>query len=306
MREKRFSSGSIDFDSAEVKFELDEQDKPVKVVKVIRGDSNRLIEDFMLLANREVAAFIGKLFDNPPLPFVYRIHDNPDPEKLNGLQNFVKAFGYEVDFESRAYTAQTMNKLIKSVHGKPEQHVIETIAIRSMAKAVYTTKNIGHYGLGFEFYTHFTSPIRRYPDLLVHRLLTKYLSKEYKENSTVLEEQLKFCSGRERTAAEAERASIKYKQVEFLEDKVGEQFTGVISGVIDAGIFIELEENLCEGMVPTWSIQDDQYAHDAENYCLRGKNSGAILRLGDKVVVEIAGTDLRKRNIDMTLVEKLS
>ncbi len=305
LRHKRFATGSIDFDSAEVKFELDEQDKPVKVVKVERGDSNRLIEDFMLLANREVAAFIGQKFDNPPLPFVYRIHDQPDPEKLSNLQTFVKAFGYEVNFEERGDTSKIMNKLIHAVEGKPEKNVIETIAIRSMAKAIYTTKNIGHYGLGFSYYTHFTSPIRRYPDLLVHRLLTKYLSKEYNENPNVLEEQLKYCSARERTAAEAERTSIKYKQVEFLEDKVGEQFTGVISGVIEAGIFVELDENLCEGMVPTWSIQDDHYDHDPEQYCLRGRRTGTVLRLGDKVVVEIAGTDLRKRNIDMTLVEKV-
>lgn len=305
LRDKRFASGSIDFDTPEVKFQLDDEGKPLKVIKKERGDSNRLIEDFMLLANKKVAKFIGTMFDNPPLPFVYRIHDQPNIEKLGSLAEFVKAFGYSVNFEERGHTSERLNALIRSVEGKPEQNVIETIAIRSMAKAVYTIHNIGHYGLGFTYYSHFTSPIRRYPDLLVHRLIKKYLNKEYKEDPNLLEEQLKHSSARERTAAEAERASIKYKQVEFLEDKVGEEYDGVISGMIEAGFFVELDENLCEGMVPVWSMEDDHYVYEEKMYAMVGRNTGDILRLGDRVRVRITGTDLRKRNIDMAFVDKI-
>jgi len=305
LREKRFATGSIDFDTPEVKFQLDDEGKPLRVIKKERGDSNRLIEDFMLLANREVAKYIGTMFDNPPLPFVYRVHDQPNLEKLNNLAQFVKAFGYEVEFEERGDTSARLNGLIQKVEGTPEQNVIETIAIRSMAKAVYTINNIGHYGLGFQYYSHFTSPIRRYPDLLVHRLVEKYLFKDYKEDPNLLEEQLKHSSARERTAAEAERASIKYKQVEFLEDKVGEEFDGIISGIIESGFFVELNDNLCEGMVPIWSMEDDQYVYEEKIYAMVGRNSGDILRLGDPVRVRIAGTDLRKRNIDMAFVEKI-
>lgn len=305
LREKRFASGSIDFDTPEVKFQLDDDGKPLRVIKKERGDSNRLIEDFMLLANREVARYIGTMFDNPPLPFVYRIHDQPNQEKLGSLAEFVKAFGYNVNFEEVGHTSERLNALIRSVVGKPEQNVIETIAIRSMAKAVYTINNIGHYGLGFPFYTHFTSPIRRYPDLLVHRLVEKYLHKEYKQDPNLLEEQLKHSSARERTAAEAERASIKYKQVEFLEDKVGEEYDGIISGMIESGLFIELNENLCEGMVHISTMEDDHYVYEDKRYAMVGRNTGAILRLGDPVRIRITGTDLRKRNIDMAFVAKL-
>ncbi len=305
LRDKRFATGSIDFDTPEVKFQLDDEGKPLRVIKKERGDSNRLIEDFMLLANREVATFIGNKFTNPPLPFVYRVHDQPDMEKLGRLAEFAKAFGHLVNFEEEGHTSERLNALIHSVEGKPEQNVIESIAIRSMAKAVYTIHNIGHYGLGFTHYTHFTSPIRRYPDLLVHRLVEKYLHEDYAENPVVLEEQLKHSSSRERTAAEAERASIKYKQVEFLEDKVGEEYDGIISGMIESGFFVELKENLCEGMVPTWSMEDDHYVYEEKMYAMVGRNTGQILRLGDSVRVRITGTDLRKRNIDMALVEKL-
>lgn len=303
LREERFKTGSVDFDSPEVKFQLDENDKPVRVIKKIRGDSNRLIEDFMLLANREVPTFINKIADGRPLPFVYRIHDSPNPEKLAGLGTFVAGFGYKFNSEEHN-TSQALNTLMRSVNGKPEQNVVEKVAVRSMAKAIYTTNNIGHFGLGFDFYSHFTSPIRRYPDLMVHRLLENYLHKQWESNPATLEEQLKYCSSRERTAAEAERDSIKYKQVEFLEDKIGETFDGVISGVIEAGIFVELEESLCEGMVPTWSIKSDDFKYEESQFAMVGRNSGKKYQLGDRIKVTITGTDLRKRNIDMALVEE--
>lgn len=301
LRKRRFKTGSVDFDTPEVKFELDEDGKPLRVVKKIRGDSNKLIEDFMLLANREIAAFVSKMANNPPLPFVYRIHDKPDPEKLGTLSEFVKGFGHEFNAEKRNVSAE-LNSLMHEVNGKPEQNVVEKVAIRSMAKAVYTTKNIGHFGLGFQDYTHFTSPIRRYPDLLVHRLVEQYLNKDFGGNPAVIEEQLKYASNRERTAAEAERDSIKFKQVEFLEEKIGEEFSGVISGVIESGLFVELEDNLCEGMVPAWTIEDDHYRFDEKLYALVGKDTGRQLQLGDKVQVRIKGADVKRRQIEMELV----
>ncbi|MFK7971269.1 MAG: ribonuclease R [Bacteroidia bacterium] len=301
LRKKRFKTGSVDFDTPEVKFELDEDGKPLRVVKKIRGDSNKLIEDFMLLANREVAAFIDKMAQNPPLPFVYRIHDTPNLEKLEGLSEFAKGFGYELNAADRNISA-ALNNLMHEVNGKPEQNVIEKVAIRSMAKAIYTTNNVGHFGLGFKDYTHFTSPIRRYPDLLVHRLVEQYLNKDFAGNPVVLEEQLKYSSNRERTAAEAERESIKYKQVEFLEDKIGVEFDGVISGVIESGIFVELEDNLCEGMVPTWTLEDDHYDFLDGKYALVGRDTGKKYQLGGKVKVRIKGTDIKRRTIDMEMV----
>ncbi|MEM6261647.1 MAG: ribonuclease R, partial [Bacteroidota bacterium] len=305
LREKRFATGSIDFDTDEVKFVLDDQDKPIGVTKKARGDSNRLIEDFMLLANRKVAEFISNKEQGSPLPFVYRVHDRPDPDKLTNLQEFVKAFGYKVDFSDEKHTSHVMKQLLEKVDGRPEENVIENIAIRSMAKAVYTTKNVGHYGLGFAHYTHFTSPIRRYPDLLVHRLMEKYLHGTYDQNPVILEEQLKHSSNRERIAVEAERTSIKYKQVEYLSDKIGEEFEGVISGVIEKGVFVELVETLCEGLVPVFTIEGDYFFYDEDNYCMRGRETGMVLQLGDPVIVKITGTDMGKRTIDMELVKKL-
>ena len=294
-------TGAIEFHSVEVKFVLDEQDKPVKVIKKISKEANKLIEDFMLLANRTVAAHVFNLEKNPPLPSVYRIHDRPDPEKLGNLSQFVKAFGHSANLEV-ADVADSLNKLLSQVEGKPEQNVIESLAIRSMAKAVYSTNNIGHFGLGFGYYTHFTSPIRRYPDLLIHRILSKYHGKEYNVNPVVLEEQCKHCSKQEKTAAESERASIKYKQVEFMSERIGQAFEGVISGVIESGFFVELEEVLAEGMVPVHSMDDDYYAFEQEQYALVGRSSGRMYRLGDRVKVEIVATDLARKMIDMRLV----
>lgn len=303
LREKRVVRGSIEFSTDEVKFELDEQDRPVRVIRKKFFDTNRLIEDFMLLANRTVAAWVKESSgrDNPP-PFVYRVHDNPDPEKMTSLQNFIGAFGYRYNLERAHDLALRLNQLLGEVEGKPEQNVVESIAIRAMAKAVYSTKNIGHFGLGFSDYTHFTSPIRRYPDLMVHRLLEKYLANQFTANPAELETQCQHSSVMEKTAAEAERASIKYKQVEFLSERIGKTFTGIISGVIDPGFFVELDENLCEGFVAARTLEDDYYQLDQETYSLRGVNHGRRFRLGDRVAVRIMSTDLKRRSVDMEYV----
>lgn len=301
LREARFSKGSIDFDTDEVRFELDENDKPIRLYVKERKEAHKLIEDFMLLANKRVATFIGKMFDNPPLTFVYRIHDKPDKEKLGNLQEFIKHFGYEENF-AVADPSDAMKNLMKDILGKPEQNIIERIAIRSMAKAVYSTNNIGHFGLGFEYYSHFTSPIRRYPDVMVHRLLTQYLEKDYKTHQEKLEIECKHCSKMEKTAAEAERASIKYKQVEFMSEQIGKEFRGVISGVKESGFYVEMPDTLCEGMVPMYTISDDYYHYDEKALTLTGKHSGRIFRMGDAVMVKVIKTDLAKRQIDLEVV----
>lgn len=302
LREARFSKGSIDFDTDEVRFELDENDKPIRLYVKERKDAHKLIEDFMLLANRRVATFVGKMFDNPPLTFVYRIHDRPDKEKLGTLQEFIKHFGYDENLSDMQDPAEAMGNLMRKIAGKPEQNIIEKIAIRSMAKAVYSTNNIGHFGLGFEYYSHFTSPIRRYPDVMVHRLLTQYLDKEYTTHREKLEVECKHCSKMEKTAAEAERASIKYKQVEFMAEQIGKEFKGVISGVKEAGFYVEMPDTLCEGMVPMYTISDDFYHYDEKKLTLTGKHSGRVFRMGDEVTVKVVKTDLAKRQIDLEVV----
>ncbi|MCW0483452.1 ribonuclease R [Gaoshiqia sediminis] len=304
LRQRRFKEGSIAFDRIEVKFEIDETGKPLSVFFKESKDSNKLIEEFMLLANKKVAEFVGKVKGSKPAKtFVYRIHDKPDPEKLDNFNHFIKKFGYGIMTTSPRAISKSMNELMEHVQGRTEQNVIETLAIRSMAKAEYSTRNIGHYGLGFEHYSHFTSPIRRYPDVMVHRLLERYLDGGRSVNAQKFEEYCKHSSEMENRAANAERSSIKYKQVEFMKDHIGEIFPGVISGVTDWGIYVELG-NKCEGMVPLRELDDDFYIFDEKNYCLVGRHSRKSYQLGEQVRVEIIRANLEKKQLDFRLVKE--
>lgn len=300
LRADRFKKGSINFNTLEVKFKLDEKGDPLGVFLKEQKDANKLIEDFMLLANRRVAEFIGA--KQKAKPFVYRIHDNPDPEKLQTFSQFIKKFGYRIDITSPKGISQTLNRLMSEVEGKAEEGLISQLAIRTMAKAVYSTHNVGHYGLGFKFYSHFTSPIRRYPDVMVHRLLQHYLDGGQAVNQEVLEEKCKHSSEREKLATEAERASIKFMQVKFMQGKEGEIFGGVVSGVSEWGIFVELEENKCEGLVRMRSLQDDFYHFDPDNYAISGRKTGKTYRIGDEVTVKVLKADLSKKQLDFELL----
>ncbi|HBX51494.1 MAG: ribonuclease R [Bacteroidetes bacterium GWF2_33_38] len=303
LRAKRFKTGSIAFDREEVKFKLDETGKPLGVFFKVSKDSNKLIEEFMLLANRKVAERIGtKKGDKNPPTFVYRVHDKPNIDKLNAFSTFIKKFGYSrIKTQTNITIARSINELLDEVRGKVEQNVVETLAIRSMAKAIYTTQNIGHYGLAFSHYTHFTSPIRRFPDMMVHRLLALYLEHGNPPSADKYEEMCKHSSEQEQKAANAERASIKYKQVEFMSDKVGQSFNGVISGVTEWGMYVELEGNKCEGLVPLRDMTDDHYIFDEDNYCLYGRHSDKRFQLGDNVKIRIVKANLAKKQLTFML-----
>jgi len=305
LRKERFDNGSVEFDRAEVRFDIDETGHPVSVFFKESKEANKLIEEFMLLANRTVATVIGKpAAHKKAKAFVYRIHDMPDPGKLADLSKIARTFGFKVkETGSSREVNRSINRMLADVKGKGEENFLSTLAIRSMAKAVYSTTNVGHYGLGFDFYTHFTSPIRRYPDMMVHRLLDRYMSGGRSVNQSKLEEQCKHSSDMEQLAANAERASIKYKQVEFMGDHMGEVFTGVISGVTEWGLYVELDENLCEGLVPVRDLADDYYDFDEKNYCLTGRRHGARYRLGDNVKVKVARANLERKQLDFLLVD---
>ena len=302
MRKRRMDYGAISFDKIEVKFQLDADNEPVGVYFKESKDANKLIEEFMLLANRKVAEFIGK--QKPEKTFVYRIHDDPDEDKLMALNGIVKRFGHQLNFKDKKTLNRSLNQLLEDVKGQKEQNLVDTLAIRSMSKAEYSTRNIGHYGLAFEYYTHFTSPIRRYPDVMVHRLLDHYLKGGKTPQAEGYEEHCKHSSEMEYLAASAERDSVKYMQIKFMEDHKDEEFKGVISGVTEWGIYVEIIENKCEGMVRIRDIKDDYYTFDESEYALVGERKGKKYQLGDEVMVMVKNTDLIKRHLDFSLIGK--
>lgn len=305
LRAERFKAGAIDFDRVEVKFDLDEAGKPLGVYFKRSKEANKLIEEFMLLANKKVAERIGKPKAGKKAPtFVFRVHEKPLPEKLEDFNRFIAKFGYGVKTSSRKALTGSMNKLMSDVKDKPEQNLIETLAVRTMAKAAYSTDNLGHYGLAFDFYTHFTSPIRRYPDVMVHRLLQRYLDEGRSVNKEKFEEYCKHSSEMEQIAANAERSSIKYKQVEFMSDKIGQIFVGTISGVTQWGFYVEIDDTKCEGLVSMTELDDDYYEFDEKNYCIVGRHHRKIFQLGDKVNVKVAKANLVARQLDYTLARE--
>jgi ribonuclease R len=315
LRADRLKKGSITFDKAEVKFNLDEKGKPLGVFFKTQKDAHKLIEDFMLLANKKVSEFLSKpssgsntsnkknKSDSGNALCVYRIHDVPTEEKMNELSGFAARFGHVMNLGNKLKNAQAINKLLVDVKQKKEQNMIELLAVRSMPKAYYSTKNVGHYGLGFEYYSHFTSPIRRYPDVMLHRLLEAKLENKTYSNKDELEFLCQHSSDMERLAAEAERASIKYKQVEFMSDKIGKEFAGVISGVTEWGIYIEVTENKCEGMVRTRELKGDHFIFDEDNYRYIGKNTKKIYALGDNVTIKVKEADLIKKQLTYELID---
>lgn len=302
MRTKRMANGAISFDKVEVKFDLDEQANPIGVFFKTSKDANKLIEEFMLLANKKVSEYVGK--QSVKKTFIYRVHDEPDESKLANLQNVVSKFGYKLNFKDKKSTTASLNSLLQNVVGKKEQNLVDTLTIRSMSKAEYTTHNIGHYGLAFDYYSHFTSPIRRYPDVMAHRLLQHYLDGGKSVSEAIYEEKCQHSSSMENLATKAERDSIKYMQIKFMQDHKDENFVGVISGVTDWGIYVEIIENKCEGMVSVRDMKDDQYAFDQQQYAMVGRQSKIMYQLGDEVVVKVKNADLVKKHLDFILVKK--
>ena len=305
LRAKRFKNGAIGFDRAEVRFDIDEKGHPISTYVKVAKDANKLVEEFMLLANRTVAEMIGRVpKGKKPKVFPYRIHDVPDPEKLEKLSAFIAKFGYKLRTEgSKTDISKSLNRLLEDARGKKEESAIEIVALRAMMKARYSIHNIGHYGLMFQCYTHFTSPIRRYPDTMVHRLLTRYAEGGRSVNADKYEELCEHSSNMEQLAATAERASIKYKQVEFMADRLGQEFDGSVSGVTEFGLYVELEENMCEGMIPLRSLMDDYYEFDERNYCLIGRRYHKRYSLGDKVRIRVDRANLERRQLDFVLVD---
>ena len=307
LREQRFKAGAINFDRYEVKFEIDEKGKPLSVYFKVSKDANKLVEEFMLLANRTVAEKIGRVPKGKKAKvFPYRIHDLPDPEKLDNLSQFIARFGYKIRTTgNKGEVSKSINRLLDDVQGRKEQNLIETVSIRAMQKARYSVHNIGHYGLAFDYYTHFTSPIRRYPDMMVHRLLTKHLDEG---GHTVTEKKYEaLCehsSAMEQLAASAERASVKYKQVEFMTEHVGQVYQGVISGVTEWGLYVELNENKCEGMIPIRDLDDDYYEFDEKNYCLRGRRTRHTYSLGDELTIKVARANLERKQLDFAIYDE--
>lgn len=306
LRNRRFSNGAINFDRHEVRFEIDEKGKPVSVYFKVAKEANKLVEEFMLLANRTVAEFIGKPKnkESKPKVFVYRIHDLPDPEKMENFAAMVRRFGYKIKTEGATVdVSKSINKLLDQVQGHKEEDLIETVAIRAMAKAIYSTKNIGHYGLAFEYYTHFTSPIRRYPDMMVHRLLEKYMDGGRSVTEQKYEKLCKHSTDMELLAASAERASIKYKQVEYMSERLGVVYDGVISGVTEWGLYVEINENKCEGMIPIRDLDDDYYELDDKNYRIVGRRNKKMYSLGDPIKIKVARANIEKKQLDFALIK---